>query len=114
MSYYHHFSICERGKIEELNKLGFSARTIGKRIGRHHSSIAREMKRCESYEAQPAQADYSAKRAKSKPNGKYSSELGSLLKEKIEQTWSPEQIAKTVAKGGYPLKPSAVGYMKAK
>jgi len=26
MSYYHHFSICERGKIEELNKLGFSTR----------------------------------------------------------------------------------------
>jgi len=22
MSYYHHFSICERAKIEELNKLG--------------------------------------------------------------------------------------------
>ena len=102
MSYYHHFSICERGKIEELNKLGFSTRIIGKRIGRHHSSIAREIKRLEineGYEAELAQADYATKRAKSRPQGKYSSELGCLLKEKIEQTWSPEQIAETLTKG---------------
>ena len=45
MSYYHHFSIYERAKIEELNKLGFSARSIAKRLNRHHSSIARELSR---------------------------------------------------------------------
>jgi len=57
MSYYYHISLCERGKIEELNKLGFSTQAIGKRIGRHHSSIAREIKRLdnnESYEAKLA------------------------------------------------------------
>jgi len=44
MSYYQHFSIIERTKIEELNKLGFSARSIAKRLRRHHSSTARELK----------------------------------------------------------------------
>jgi len=102
MSYYHHFSIIERGKIEELKKLGFSTRTIGKRIGRHHSSVAREIKRFdnnENYEANRAQTNYRTKRINSKPKGKYSTELGCLLKEKIEQTWSPEQISNTVTKG---------------
>ena len=31
--------------------------------------------------------------------GKFSSELSCLLKDKIEQTWSPEQISNTVTKG---------------
>jgi len=102
MSYYHHFNICERGKIEELRKLGFSTRAIAKRINRHHSSIARELKRLKAtmqYKAEAAQVDYETKRRNSKPIGKFSSELGCLLKEKIEQTWSPEQIANTVTKG---------------
>jgi len=102
MSYYHHISICERGKIEELKKLGYSTRIIGKRLGRHHSSIAREIKRLddnENYDAVNAQADYKARRTKSRPKGKFSSELGYMLKEKIEQTWSPEQIAETLTKG---------------
>ena len=73
--------------------MGFSARTIAKRINRHHSSVARELKRLSEtlhYKAETAQADYGIKRINSRPKGKYSSELSCLLKEKIEQTWSPE------------------------
>jgi IS30 family transposase len=102
MSYYRHITISERGKIEELSKLGFSTRVIGNRIGRHHSSVARELNRLassESYESESAQTDYKTKRLRSRPKGKYNSELGCLLKEKIEQTWSPEQISETFTKG---------------
>jgi len=102
MSYYHHISICERAKIEALVKLGFSARSIAKRINRHHSSVSRELKRLSAipqYKAETAQADYETKRINSRPKGKFSSRLGCLLKEKIEQTWSPEQISETVTKG---------------
>lgn len=102
MSYYHHFTICDRGKIEELRKLGFSTREIGKRIGKHHSSVAREIKRLDNnkcYDAKYAQSNYEAKRVKCHPKGKFSCELSCLLKEKIKQTWSPEQIANTITKG---------------
>ena len=99
MSHYHHFTITERARIEELNKLGFSARTIAKRICRHHSSVARELKRLGNainYKAEAAYADYSVKRVNSKSKGKYSVELCNLVKDKILVTWSPEQIANTV------------------
>jgi len=99
---YRHISICERGKIEELYKLGYSTHQIGNRLGRHHSSIARELNRFNeksSYNAESAQIDYQNKRKNSKPQGKWSEELCELLKEKLNATWSPEQIAHTVSLG---------------
>lgn len=99
---HHHFTSIERGKIDELNKLGFSCRGIAKRLNRHHSSIARELGRFdafESYTAHAAQHDYDKKRLKSKPHGKWTNDLEMLIADKLEQTWSPEQIANTVTKG---------------
>lgn len=98
---YHHINTYERGKIEELYKLGYSSRQIGSRMNRHHSSIARELKRLckESYKAESAQKDYENKRKHSKPKGKWNEEVCDLLKEKLEATWSPEQIANTVTLG---------------
>lgn len=97
---YSHITICERGKIEELNKLGFTSREIGIRLGRHHSSIAREIRRKPTcYCAETAHADYAIKRKNSKPHGKWSEEISDLLKEKLKATWSPEQIANTVIFG---------------
>ena len=43
-----HLSIIERAKIETLRKKGFSVREIGLELGRHHSSVARELKRVNS------------------------------------------------------------------
>ena len=40
---YHHLTTCDRGRIEALHKEGYSARRIGAAMGRHHSSISREM-----------------------------------------------------------------------
>ena len=96
----HHFNLIERGKIEELRKLGYSSRAIGNRIGRHHSSVARELKRLPcGYTAQVAGQNYQVKRARSRPHGKWSKELGALIADKLEATWSPEQIAHTVTLG---------------
>jgi IS30 family transposase len=86
----------------KLYKLGFSSRKIGARIGRHHSSIARELKRLgrpKSYNAEQAQSNYSQKRKSSKPYGKWSVVLSAEVKEKLIATWSPEQIAHTITKG---------------
>jgi len=99
---YTHFTAFERGKIEGLHKLGLSCRKIASRIGRHHSSIARELARTSSindYVAEAAQRDYKAKRLNSKPIGKWNEELSGIIKDKLEATWSPEQIANTVTLG---------------
>jgi len=99
---HHHFTPIERGKIEELSKLGYSSRGIGERIRRHHSSVSRELKRCcesDGYKAGEAQEDYGKKRQGSKPHGKWNEELDALIADKLKSTWSPEQIAHTVSLG---------------
>ena len=96
---YHHITPIERGKIEALSSLGYSCRAIAKRINRHPSSVAREIRRAgeaASYTAAQAQEDYTAKRKNSKPQGKCRQALVAVIKEKLEATWSPEQIANTV------------------
>jgi len=96
---YHHFTTFERGRIEELSLLGYSNRAIAKRIGRHHSSIDRELHRNVakvSYKAEHAQSAYHTRRKQSKPKGKWSYDLSKTIMDKLMLTWSPEQIANTV------------------
>jgi IS30 family transposase len=96
---HHHFTAIERGKIEELLEIGYSTRKIASRIGCHHSSIARELKRCSSldrYKAEEAQHDYQKKRLNSRPHGKWNEDLCAVVTEKLKATWSPEQISHTV------------------
>lgn len=93
---YSHLSIIERGQLEALHRLGWTAREIARVLKRHHSTIARELKRGgteKPYAAQAAQAAYSQRRTTSVPNGKYTPELAEEIEDKLHDTWSPEQIA---------------------
>ena len=45
MKSYKHFSIIEREILLILHELGLSTRKIATYIGKHHSSVARELKR---------------------------------------------------------------------
>lgn len=99
---YHHFTTFDRGRIEELFALGYSNRAIAKRIGRHHSSVNRELRRNTSetgYKAECAQQAYHTRRKCSKPKGKHSDEIVAVITKKLTSTWSPEQIANTVTLG---------------
>lgn len=42
---YKHLTTFERARIEVLNNLGYSGRAISKILGRHHSTISRELAR---------------------------------------------------------------------
>ncbi|GAE32831.1 mobile element protein [Halalkalibacter hemicellulosilyticusJCM 9152] len=42
---YSHLTTFERGRLEALQKLGWSTRQMEKQLNRHHSTIARELKR---------------------------------------------------------------------
>lgn len=96
---YHHFTTFERGRIQELLSLGCSHRTIAQKLNRHRSSIDREVHRSESsaeYIAETAHDAYKARRQHSKPRGKRTEALVEVITEKLQSTWSPEQIANTV------------------
>lgn len=55
---YKDITINERNKIELLSKEGVSLRRIAKILGFHHSTISRELKRCDNdYEAIYAEKD---------------------------------------------------------
>lgn len=96
---YKHLTTFERGKIESLNNLGYSTRYIAKSIGKHHSTIARELVRnTTNYKAEKADANYRLRRSESKPKGKYSDKIGKVIQELLLQTWSPEQISNTSMK----------------
>jgi IS30 family transposase len=93
---YTHLSITERSQLEILHRLEWSNREIGKALGRHHATIARERKRGssgETYTAETAQAAYTERRVSCKPAGRFTAKLAAELEENMQQTWSPEQIA---------------------
>lgn len=97
---YHHFNIIERTKIETLVKLNYSARSIAKELGRHHSNISKELKRAGNgnYSAEEAQVDYQLQRTNCGSKGKYTPKLAKTIIKKLKLTWSPEQIANTICK----------------
>ncbi|MBN2984150.1 MULTISPECIES: IS30 family transposase [Cohnella] len=103
---YTHLSITERSQLEVLRRLGWSNRAIGKELGRHHSAIAREIQRGSvegEYRAETAQTAYEERRSTSKPKGRFTTELADELEEKLQQTWSPEQIAENRRTSGKPF-----------
>lgn len=95
---YQHLTTYERGCIEALDKIGYSAREIAKEIGRHHSTISRELAHINSdeYCSEKAQQDYEERRKNSGPHGKYTVEIAEVIRANLSATWSPEQIANTV------------------
>lgn len=104
---YSHLSIVERGQLQMLLQLGLSLRAIGKHLNRHPSTIAREVKRSmndmEFYHAPAAQQAYEERRRASKPKGRFTTDLKTVIEAKLNQTWSPEQIAERHRAEGKPM-----------
>ena len=104
MSSYQHLSFAERVKIKTLQLEGHSQRSIGRKIGRHHKTIGKELKR--NHQGHPLMSGYvpelanqlaetrnsmSAKRERLK-----NCMLRCFVQSRLTQRWSPEQIARTV------------------
>ncbi|MGH3912781.1 MAG: IS30 family transposase, partial [Pseudonocardiaceae bacterium] len=74
-----------------------SARFIGKLLGRHHSTISREIERnggADDYRAIAAQERYDLSKARPKERKLVASpRLHDAVNEGLEQKWSPEQIS---------------------
>ncbi|MFF3024942.1 IS30 family transposase [Gottfriedia sp. NPDC057948] len=99
---YTHLTTFERGKLEALHQAGYSTRAIARELGRHHSTIARELKRNihmeKHYDSQAAHTIYSQRRTACQPKGKWTQELCEKIQEKLHLTWSPEQIENRLLK----------------
>ena len=90
---YKHITINERNKIEVLNNEGYSARKIAKVLGFHHSTISRELARCDKkYKANYSQIDYIRKSRLKGRKIKLSDYLKQTIEKNLNKTWSPEQI----------------------
>lgn len=97
---YTHFSKVERSELSILKGKGHSLRSIGKAMGKSHSSISRELRRnkvCNRYDPQKANQKAYVKRKYSKYQGMKvvsNSEIEAYVKEKMKQEgWSPGNIA---------------------
>jgi len=99
---YHHLTTIERGRLQELLSLGYSHRAIAQKLHRHRSCIGREVRRNVTntgYRGEYAQSSYDARRKRSKPKGKRTDDLVDTITDKLQATWSPEQIAHTATLG---------------
>lgn len=94
-----HLSNTERSEIRILMNKGYSHREIAGVLGRSQSSISREIQRnstLKGYEPQTAKTKARNRRKRSKYQGmkvEQRPELKLYLVSKLEQQWTPEQIA---------------------
>jgi len=96
---YHHFSEQERYVIYHLKMYGLSFREIGRRLGRHHTSISREVKRNNFSHtvyyhgiSQPM-ADQRAQKARHQRK-RSNKRLHNYVMHRIRQEWSPDEVSK--------------------
>jgi transposase, IS30 family len=88
----------EREIISRELCCGSSARVIGVVLGRHHSTVSREIERnggCDRYRAVEAQRNCDERRGGPKARKlEVSSRLHDAVREGLVQRWSPQQISK--------------------
>ena len=105
---YHHLTIEERSCIRKYYVEGLSYRKIAQLIGRSPSTVSREIRRncthmydIPTYYPHTAQKKYLLRRSYCHRGMFHSQEIISYIEEKLQATWSPEQIASAPAP--YPM-----------
>jgi len=96
---YHHLTQQERYVISHMTMAGFSQAQIARRLGRDRGTISRELRRNthpydHTYFYDVAQDQ--AQRRRTQANQRYrlaTGQLGEVVRDRLRQTWSPEQIA---------------------
>ncbi|MFL1696353.1 IS30 family transposase, partial [Weissella kandleri] len=83
----------ERGAIYQLLKDGFSQNLIAKKLNRSKLTISYELHRVDKYDPILAQNDADFKRTKCGRKTILSSNYARIIKNHLQLTWSPEQIA---------------------
>ena len=104
---YHHLTFPQRCQICLLKDRGDSLRSIAKELSVHHSTLSRELKRnsCQNkYSYQRAQEKAQKRKTETAhPNLKMTTELISIIKERLKLQWSPVQIAGRIKHHGFSI-----------
>ena len=94
---YTHLTSTERGQVQALHRERKSLAYIAKILGRHKSTLSRELRRNASpkgYDAKRAQQQYCERRQDCRTEKKLAhGPLWRYLIEKITEGWTPEQVA---------------------
>lgn len=101
MGCYTHLDLDERRKLYQLTSAGRSPRQAAAELGRHASTIYRELKRNHRFDEEPmfrgyfpltAQSMAAGRRLRGAKISRYPG-LASYIVDRLEVPWSPEQIA---------------------
>lgn len=94
---YHQLTSEERYALSALRKQGFSQSQIARALGRHRSTISREIKRNSredgGYRPYSAQDYTNGRRSRSRRNWQFTEREWQLVRDCLQEWWSPEQIA---------------------
>lgn len=95
---YHQITSEERYTIATLRREGFNLSEIARHLGRHRSTLSREVRRNAArhdgaYRAHGAIERTSARRSRSRRNRRFSAEDLAQVEALLRQKWSPEQIS---------------------
>src|SRR5438874_3936343 len=102
---YRQLSLEERCTLTALRREGFGMVAISQRLGRHRSTLWRELGRNRSrhdggYRVHQAQERTQARRSRSRRNQRFDREQLALVEGLLREQWSPEQIAGTLRRRG--------------
>jgi IS30 family transposase len=95
---YHQITSEERYTIAALRREGFCASEIARHLGRHRSTISREIRRNSSrcdgfYRPSKAIERTNGRRSRARRNQRFTRAHFALVENKLKADWSPEQIS---------------------
>ena len=102
---YRQLSPEERYMLAALRKQGFNKSQIAHLLGRHRSTVGRELGRNSTradgrYRASTAQERTNGRRSRSRRNLRFSAQDFALIDELLCRQWSPEQVAGRLRRQG--------------
>ena len=95
---YAQITLEERYAISALRKLGYTCAAIAREVGRHRSTISREVRRnvwredSRTYRPFKAQSYTNQRRRISRRNSQFSAAEWAFVEALLRKDWSPEQV----------------------
>jgi IS30 family transposase len=102
---YRQLSPEERYMLAALRRQGLNQSEIARSLGRHRSTVCREVKRNSTradgrYRAFTAQERTNGRRSRSRRNSRFTAEDFAAVEELLRRQWSPEQVSGHLARTG--------------
>jgi transposase, IS30 family len=102
---YHQLTSGERYMLAALRRQGLNKSQIARALGRHRSTVCREVRRNSTradgrYRASTAQERTNGRRSRSRRNRRFSAEDFARVDELLCRQWSPEQVAGHLRRAG--------------